>query len=173
MLSLTSFLALNSLLRLSLFFFSVNTNAIKEHNITISNAWRRVEKRYRVHPSSLFLDDINDDDDDEKEEEDSFFHPLIARALLFYSFALFFITRLIVSNTNYCFCVTNKNEKQLEKLQNIIESVRDDDDASHAYRDRKRKEVRKKKSSSRDVGFVASKHTRTRIFFKHRRKHKL
>lgn len=92
MLSLTSFFALNSLLRLSLFFFSVNTNAIKEHNITISNAWRRVEKRYRVHPSSLLLDDISDDDDDDKkEEEDSFFHPLIARALLFYSSALFFI----------------------------------------------------------------------------------
>ena len=70
MLSLTSFLALNSLLRLSLFFFSVNTNAIKEHNITISNAWRRVEKRYRVHPSSLFLDDINDDDDDDDDDDD-------------------------------------------------------------------------------------------------------
>jgi len=99
-----------------------------------------------------------DDDDDEKEEEDSFFHPLIARALLFYSSALFFITRLIVSNTNYCFCVTNKNEKQLEKLRNIIESVRDDDDASQ------RKEG-KKKIFFPGRSFLRQ-NTRARAFFK-------
>ena len=155
MLSLTSFLALNSLLRLSLFFFSVNTNAIKEHNTTISNAWRRVEKRYRVHPSSLFLDDINDDDD-EKEEEDRFFHPLIARALLFYSSALFFITRLIVSNTKLLFlCVTS--DKTVGKLRNIVESVRDDDDASQ------RKEGKKNLLPGTLV--LLRQNTRARAFF--------
>ena len=135
MLSLTSFLALNSLLRLSLFFFSVNTNAIKEHNITISNAWKRVEKRYRVHPSSLFFDDINDDDDDddEKEEEDSFFHPLIARALLFYSSALFFIK---INCFGHKLFVTKKKTVGKTSKTHRKHARRGDDDASQrAYRD--------------------------------------